>query len=128
MLWPSILPGACAVRLLFRGGGPPTSQMLGGQVAQRVGVSGRRPRCWLSNTECQGCCESQWGTIHASGDSVFETPGSRADEGVCASEMSVVLQFHVHKLTRLKIVQNIQSMREGVTTSLKKKEDAISSP
>lgn len=34
--------------------------------------------------------------------------------------MSVVLQFHVHKLTWLKIVQNIQSMREGATAFLKK--------
>lgn len=50
----------------------------------------------------------------------FLNPGPQADEGVCASEMSVVLQFHVHKRTRLKIVQNIQSMREGGTAFLKK--------
>lgn len=37
-----------------------------------------------------------------------------------ASEMSVVLQFPVHKLTWLKIVQNIQGMREGETAFLKK--------
>lgn len=39
-----------------------------------------------------------------------------------ASEMSVVLQLPVHKLTWLKIVQNIQSMREGVAAFLKKEE------
>lgn len=44
----------------------------------------------------------------------------QAEEGGCTSEMSVVLQFHVHKLTGLKIVQNIQSMSEGVTALLKK--------
>lgn len=46
--------------------------------------------------------------------------GNPGSQGVCASEMSVVLQFHVHKLTWLKIVQNIQSMREGATAFLKK--------
>ena len=39
-----------------------------------------------------------------------------------ASEMSVVLQLPVRKLTWLKIVQNIQSMREGVAAFLKKEE------
>lgn len=39
---------------------------------------------------------------------------------MCANLQSVVLQFHVHKLTWLKIVQNIQSMREGGTAFLKK--------
>ena len=39
---------------------------------------------------------------------------------MCTSEMSVVLQFLVHKLTWLKIVQNIQSMGEGETAFLKK--------
>lgn len=69
----------------------------------------------------QGPWEGHRGAVHARGDSPVETPGSQAREGVCASEMSVVLQFGVHKLTWLKIVQNIQSTREGVTAFLKKK-------
>lgn len=69
----------------------------------------------------QGPWEGHRGAVHAPSDSPVETPGSQAGEGVCASEMSVVLQFRVHKLTWLKIVQNIQSMREGVTAFLKKK-------
>lgn len=56
----------------------------------------------------------------------FRNLGSPADEGVYASEMSAVLQLRVHKLTGLKIVENIQSMREGAAAALSGKGSAFS--
>lgn len=97
MPWTSTFSGACVVRPLRRGSGPPSCPVLGGQVAQRAWLFSRPGAGFAAG--CAGAAGKAVGVPAMAAVTPWLKPGPQAEEGVCASEVSVVLQFHVHKLT-----------------------------
>lgn len=79
-----------------------------------------RPRCWSSDKKYPGLAWKIRGAINGSNGSISETRAPRQTRVCTHLKCLWFCNSHVHKLTWLKIVQNIQSMREGVTAFLKK--------
>lgn len=75
----------------------PAAQYWAEQVAQRAWLFSRPGAGFAAG--CAGAAGKAVGVPAMAALTPWLKPGLQAEEGVCASEVSVVLQFHVHKLT-----------------------------
>lgn len=72
MPWTSTFPGACVVRPLCRGSGPPSCPVLGGTGGPES-LAVQQARCWLCSRMCRGRWKGCWGARDGSADSLAET-------------------------------------------------------